>query len=106
MKQIRDTLEKIFSKETLAKATELIVQADVVMPGEDNADARHLMVVDGLVEFVERMDDQVSRIPHIGFLLKAIIDSPPIDEYERKACAAVVELAYQTLRLEPNQAGQ
>lgn len=106
MNPIKETLEKIFSKETLAKALDLIAQADVSLPGEDQADARHAQALEGLVAFVERLDDKVSLIPHVGFLLKAVIDSPPVDAYERKACAAVLELAYQSLRLEPDQSGR
>ncbi len=106
MNEVKAALDKIFSKETLAYATDLIIRADHALPGDDKAEGRHTLVVEGLVDFVEKMDDKVSLIPNVGFILKAIIDSAPVDGYERRACAAVVELAYQTLRLEPNQSGR
>lgn len=90
-------LTKLLSKQAFEKATEL-VQGQSKPTSKAEADANHEAVLNGLVAFVEVLDDKVELIPFAGPILKALVDSPAVDDLERKACEFIVESVYRALK--------
>lgn len=92
-----DFLTKILSKDAYEKAAEL-VQGQQPAANEEEATNNHKAVLEGLIAFVEDLDDKVELIPFAGPILKALVDSPAVDDMERKACEFVVETVYRALK--------
>lgn len=90
-------LEKLLSKQAFEKATDLIQEQPTPATREE-ATENHTRVVEGLVAFIEDLDDRVELIPFAGPILKMLVDSPQVDAKERELAAFVVESVYRTLK--------
>jgi hypothetical protein len=90
-------LTKLFSKQVLAYATQMI-QAQSTAATPEDAAANHKKVVDGVLSYLETLDNSVVLIPFIGPFLAALIDTPMVDGLERQLVEALVELAYRPLK--------
>ena len=89
--------DRIASTAFIEKAKELIHKAG----SQDATGAeKHRMVVDGLVRFIDDLDEAVTLVPYVGSILDALLDTQPAQEVKRGAVQFAVELIYQTLKLE------
>lgn len=91
-------LDKIFSKEAAARAVE-IVKSLPRATTEQEATANHEEATRQLYAFVEAVDQDIVRpIPYAGPFLAVIVDTPPVDALELRACAMVIEQTYRALK--------
>ena len=94
---MQDVLTKIASAAFFQKAKELTQeQADMAAPGPE----KHKTVVDGLVQFIDDLDEVTVAIPYIGSILAELVDTQAAQDAKRQAVQVAVEFIYQTLKLD------
>ena len=94
---MQEFLTKIASAAFFQKAKELIVaQANSTAPGTE----KHKTVVDGLVQFIDDLDEVTVAIPYIGSILAELVDTQAAQDAKRQAVQVAVEFIYQTLKLD------
>lgn len=96
MTKLPGFLEKLLSKATAEQIGKLI-QAQPPATTKEEGDANHERVVEGVVTFVESLDDKVALIPYAGPILAMIVDTPAMDQKEREWVEFAVEMAYRAL---------
>lgn len=96
---MNEILKKIASKENARAGAQLAL--DLMLGGLDTDEqkaAAKKRLAAFLLSNVETLDDSVALIPGWGPMLRALVDSAPVDAVEAQLCDMLAEVIVQALK--------
>jgi hypothetical protein len=92
-------LEQLNSSEgklLFTSVTEKIIELQNL--GELTNEQKFEVVVEFCYSLIEKIDDEVSNVPLIGWFLRLLVDNPISDSLEKEACKLFVQTVFRSIK--------